>query len=143
MNTIEQSAIEIPEKSLLEYTRDKHRHRTGVMLAFPQDNEILIGWSKCKTRGKNKDKFDKKLGVDIAKARAEKYLNWCSVMDILPYSMIDSIARFSIKCMKYYTKNGNSFQFPSWLADDCVFPYWIVDKFIKKPIYEKETEQTK
>jgi len=117
MKTTQKIINHVPQKSLLEYTRDKYRHRIGVMIAFPDNDKIFIGWSKCKTKGQNKDKFDRELGIKIAMNRARKYVNYEKLFwHYIPHSMQKPIERFAIKCGKYYTKNGNDFEFPDWVG---------------------------
>lgn len=61
---------------IYQYIRDKKRAPIGVMYANIDGDDVKIGWSKCKVTGRNRDKFDKKLGRKIARDRAEKYKRW-------------------------------------------------------------------
>lgn len=56
-------------KHLKYYLRDRHGRLTGLLLAFKKDDEVCIGWSKCKMK---MDRFNKKVGLYIAAQRAFK-----------------------------------------------------------------------
>ena len=60
-------------KEIYRYVRDGHNRKVGIVLAKDVNGRIGVGWSKCKVRGKNPDKFDRDLGLTIARARAEKH----------------------------------------------------------------------
>ncbi len=51
---------------LIEYAR-KNGRKVGVVVALSKEE---IGWAKCRV---NLDRFDKQLGIDIAKKRAIKH----------------------------------------------------------------------
>ena len=116
--------------TILEYVRDKHRKKIGVMIAFvatnnDEDDRILIGWSKCKVRGKKEDTdtFNRDRGIYIAVHRAEKYFdyNYDSLLRKekahLPHSMRIDFERFINKCKNYYTKNGSKYTFPTFVEE--------------------------
>lgn len=57
---------------ILEYVRDKNGRRVGYLLGTTEG----IGWSK---HHRTLDRFDRRLGFDIAEGRArEKYTFWPS-----------------------------------------------------------------
>ena len=98
-----------------QYTRDDNRHKTGVMIAFRQNNKVYIGWSKCKIHCKDKkqcDKFDRDFGIHIAEERAYKYFDHVSLKKYVPHSMQDDFERFIGKSISYFTKDENNFEFP-------------------------------
>lgn len=60
------------KKLLIEYYRDKNRNPIGVVVATNKD---VVGWSLCHIKAiyyHPSDKFDKKLGLNIAIQRADK-----------------------------------------------------------------------
>jgi len=53
---------------LLEYKRDRHRRKIGVVLAYKQpDGQVLVGYSKCHI---GMDEFDRDIGIAKAVKRA-------------------------------------------------------------------------
>lgn len=52
---------------LINHVRNKHGQKIGTLVALSKEE---IGWSRCHT---NLDRFDKQVGIDIAKQRAIKY----------------------------------------------------------------------
>ncbi len=104
--------------SLLEYVRDKNRHKIGMMYAFPENNNIYIGWSKCRVKGdkSKQDKFDKIRGFSYAWYKAYEYFDYSGLNGHLPHSMNEDFVRFILKCVRYYTKNENKFAFPRFVA---------------------------
>lgn len=64
---------------LLEYVRDKQGHPIGVVVATGANR---IGWSKV--NGKL-DKFDKNLGIKIAKGRAASGTVTRTPSEVKPY----------------------------------------------------------
>lgn len=92
---------------IVEYVRDKKRRPYGVLYAYPEGSEVRIGFSKCNTK---KDKFNKELGIEIAKERAKKrnitdskYFksNNCPTENI-PKDVLKSLPIFIKRCKKYY-----------------------------------------
>jgi len=63
------------EDKIVQYVRDSHRNRVGVVVAIPtpdaNDTKYSIGWSKCC----KKDKFNIERGLMIAVNRAKHGLN--------------------------------------------------------------------
>jgi hypothetical protein len=55
------------QTQIVEHVKNRHGNRIGTVVATRVGNDILLGWSKCKTR---LDKFDPKRGVQIAMGRA-------------------------------------------------------------------------
>jgi hypothetical protein len=61
---------EFSHEPLIEYVRDRHNQKVGVVVACKMEgtDTVVIGHSKANlSRG---DKFDKKLGINIAIERA-------------------------------------------------------------------------
>jgi len=50
-------------KFLVQYLRDKHGRPVGLALAYKQNDEVKVGWSKCNTTLEN---FDKQIGINKA-----------------------------------------------------------------------------
>ncbi len=113
----------LEKPTILEYVRDKHRRKIGVMIAIvtfcaDEDDRIIIGWSKCKVRAEKKedtDTFDRERGIHIAIQRAEKYFDYYFDTLPIPRSMILNFERFVKKCKNYYTKNGSKYTFPTFI----------------------------
>ncbi len=108
---------------LVQYLRRKRGGRpvkAGVMLAKEvalkdKDGKVLVGWSKCKL---STDKFDAKLGVEIAESRINSRLNRSKKKVKVdptektngtgnpPHSMRDDLKNFVKRCKRYFkTKN--------------------------------------
>ncbi len=117
---------------ILEYVRDKHRCKIGVMLAYTRYNRVYIGWSKCRVKGEKdkQDKFDRDTGIGIAQGRAEKYFEYPlsskgykkgetyrKCISFVAHSMRDDYEYFIGKCVRRYTKNGNKFKLPIWTKE--------------------------
>ena len=117
---------------ILEYVRDNHRRKIGVMLAYTRYNKVYIGWSKCRVKGNEgkQDKFDRDRGMDIAVNRAEKYFEYplshkgyrknetyLKYTYLVAHSMQDDFKWFAQKCIRYYTKNGNKVKLPCWIGE--------------------------
>lgn len=85
-------------KGIHVYILNNKRQRIGVFAATVNDlnpTEIYIGWSKC--NGSAGDRFDSKMGVEIAYERSRK----CSVAPI-PMSMSHRYDAFIHRCQKYF-----------------------------------------
>jgi len=55
---------------IIQYVRDENRNPRAVVVAVKLDTQHFgIGWAKCNLK---KDTFTKKMGLMIAKARAER-----------------------------------------------------------------------
>ena len=57
-------------KEMIKYIRKSktNRNKKGVLIAFLYMDEMRIGWSLCNKR----DKFNKELGLHIARNRAKR-----------------------------------------------------------------------
>lgn len=97
---------------LVQYLRRKRSGRSvkaGVMLAKEvsqkdKNGKVLVGWSKCKLAV---DKFDPKLGVDIAEKRIQARLDKeRDKKRKVPDSMAEDLETFVERCKRYFkTKN--------------------------------------
>ena len=82
-----------------KYIRNKKNQRVGVMVAVEQGDRYAIGVSLCATtRG---DRFDPKLGQEVATIRAVKSLNE-GVSRPVPQSVEDQYAYYRGECERYY-----------------------------------------
>lgn len=90
--------IDIPQYTLITYSRDKKRVPTGVLVAIKlgDNGEFNIGYAQC---CKN-DRFNKKMGLKIAIGRAEieNYNSW----DNAPRNILKMLPAFIKRCEKYY-----------------------------------------
>lgn len=77
---------------LIEYVRNKNRHPIGVVVAVGKNK---IGWSKCNKQ----DKWDRNLGIQIAKNRAEK-----GYRTSVPHEVKPKIDHMKKRAHKYYRK---------------------------------------
>jgi len=117
------------EHTLTEYTRNKKRQKTGVLVAFVQGDNLYCGWSKCNTK---LDKFNRELGKQIATERAKKYFEReyfsgpvtaitgashvisIGTRPIIPQSIRTHLAYFLCKSEHYFNNNGNQYNLPTF-----------------------------
>lgn len=72
-----------------QYIKDRKQNRVGVVLAFKEDNDVYIGWSRANINAG--DRFNKDFGDMIAKNRAKTGSNKQIPHDFKP--VIENIAR--------------------------------------------------
>jgi hypothetical protein len=86
------------QKTINVYILDNKDQRIGVLAATSNDlhpEVVYIGWSLCNfSLG---DRFDAKLGIQIAYERSRK----CSVVSV-PMSILDRHEAFKFRCQKYF-----------------------------------------
>ena len=81
-----------------EYIYDKRRQLKGIWVASPvfgNPNLIGLGWALCNSS--QGDRFDKKMGFEIAIGRASKLTK-----QVVPYSLIKGYNFFHNRCKRYY-----------------------------------------
>lgn len=93
------------EKMLIQYIRNSMKRPIGVVVALSKDK---IGFSLCNP----KDNWNKKIGLQIAKARAKKYGNPIVYMDChdnfssMSYKLYEPLERvlgaMNTRAEKYY-----------------------------------------
>lgn len=95
---------EFSHEPLIEYVRDRHNQKVGVVVACKIEGDkhiVIIGHSKANiSRG---DRFDKKLGIDIAIDRAV-HGSYVSI----PSSMIDIVEKMKARAIRYFKVSENS-----------------------------------
>lgn len=94
---------------LVEYVKDKHGHRRGVMVAWKIHDtddrgdiipKFYFGWSLCHKR---LDKFNRDTGLFLARGRA---LSLDPLGPIyMPHSICDTAERFYYRARKFFLKN--------------------------------------
>lgn len=90
--------------TLLQYARDSKGRRVGAVLALVDGgNKIRIGWSRCKTTGKERDKFTRIDAVGIAKDRALSGTDWSNHHSIrIPHDIRKLIEKMKDRASKYF-----------------------------------------
>jgi hypothetical protein len=92
------NAVDIPQYTLITYSRDKNNTPRGVLVAVKtgDNGEFNIGYAQCR-KG---DRFSKKLGLKIAIGRA--YTDVFNSIDGIPHHLRKMLPRFIQRCEKYY-----------------------------------------
>lgn len=90
-------------KYILKYARDRKNRPVGVVMAFKNLNNdaVLIGYSKCKTKAKGKplDQFSKPIGIHKAIEDASP-LN--AVNTEVPNSLRSLVSEMRERAKKYF-----------------------------------------
>jgi len=81
-------------KMLVHFFKDKYGQRRGTLVAFKHNRIIHIGWARF---NKNKDIFDKHLGVKIATIRALEDKN-----REFPFDIENEIINFTNRARRYF-----------------------------------------
>jgi hypothetical protein len=91
--------MNIPPFTLISYNRNKKGDPIGLLVAKKQDNNgsFTIGYAQCR----KSDKFDKKMGLNIALGRANFDTNLHS-LDNMPHNLRKMLPAFIQRCEKYY-----------------------------------------
>lgn len=96
-------------ESLMQYLRkrrDGKQVKSGVLVArkivSSKHKKVLVGWSKCKISGLRADKFDPKLGYDIANSRIETHLSEEREDRKVPPSIQAAVDEFVDRCKRYF-----------------------------------------
>lgn len=87
----------IPEKSVIQYVRNKKRRPMGVLVALKDSNSpegFRIGYSLCN----KKDRFSKHMGLVVAIGRADVAVTEYG----LPRDIAGLLPEFKARCRKYY-----------------------------------------
>ena len=104
-------------KHLVEYIRDSHNQKVGVLFAKPSGTNFTVGYSLCC----KEDKFDREFGLFLAERRAEKFEKkspyvgsdddmFIQTRHKFPGSIMPSLHHFVSRCSAYY--------------QDLESPYW-------------------
>lgn len=100
------------EIKIIEYLRDKHRSKIGVMVAFISKDNLSAGISKCINNQYVKDEFNREVGLAIAEGRAKVHGIWGRTNrrgknGHIPYRFQEVYNRFLTKAHKIQDKlNG-------------------------------------
>ena len=98
----------------VEYIRRNSGVKRGMLVAgiHPSTKEVCIGWSLCYAG----DEFDKYKAFNIAEGRAwendrmSKYANddesIFSLLEIIPFTVLDALPGFIARMERYYHKNN-------------------------------------
>lgn len=78
---------------IIQYLRDKKGARIGVLVG----TQVGVGWSKVH---KSKDKFNRDLGITIAKGRANSV---CQMVGV-PTAVTKELPKFFDRCNRYFKK---------------------------------------
>jgi len=79
---------------IYKYVRDRHGNRVGVVVAFMSHKQgVKIGWSLCSPI----DYFDKDIGINIARRRAES----TNLFDVPP-SIEDDVCKMIDRAGRYF-----------------------------------------
>ena len=90
-------SVEFSHDPLIEYVRDRHNQKVGVVVAckFEGNDNVVIGHSKANlSRG---DKFNKDLGLHIAIDRAIS-----NSTAPIPSSILDTVNKMKSRAIKYF-----------------------------------------
>lgn len=88
-------------RELIQYVRNKHGHPIGILYCAGEYNkEIVVGWSLCSKR----DKFNKQLGLTIAKNRIVCYREMR-----IPDSILGPLKSFVKRAEKYFNVTFDAF----------------------------------
>lgn len=121
-------------KAIIQYIKKERKSRSGkkvlsrekigVLVAAPDvrdPKKVLIGFS-LKHRNDNFDYVDGKRipkhGIDMAVARAERWVNRDLADVPVPDSIKDEVKTFVIRCAKYYKGT----RLPAWARE--IWPEW-------------------
>lgn len=92
----------IPKYTVIQYVRDKNGSPRGVLVAVKNGDYVgvqgfKIGYSLCN----KKDRFSKKMALDIAIGRAEESDNF-DLRKPYPREVENMFVPFFERCKKYY-----------------------------------------
>jgi hypothetical protein len=108
------NATPVGKGNMKQYIRDRQRNKVGVMLAFLDGNEVMVGWSVvCKH-----DTFDNVKGEKIA---ASKALGRAETT--IPRKWDEQISFFCNRVTRYFKE------------ENLILPIWVV---VMSQIWEEE-----
>ena len=92
--------LNIPQNTLISYSRDKKGNPHGVLVAVKADDrrgDFNIGYSQCR-KG---DTFSKNMALKIALGRAEFDTSFESLQH-MPHNLRKMLPSFIQRCERYY-----------------------------------------
>jgi hypothetical protein len=94
---------------LIQHIKNNHGQIIGTLVAKKIDDTVYVGWSKCH---RAKDAFNKKIGIDLALTRIEKYANIAKNYEKdcvpargsseLPHCISSNLPTFGERCRRYF-----------------------------------------
>ena len=93
-------------KMILQYVRNRHNQKCGVVVAYKKQEKVMIGYSLCN----KKDRYDKLIGLNKAINRAQSidsfqiYGNEIYDKDGLkiPFSVMNTVLKVIDRGRRYY-----------------------------------------
>ncbi len=100
----------------IRYVRKQNGNKKGVVIAWIQENKVLIGFSLCNNRDRwdiIKGKRSKHFGVNVAGLRAEKYHDRALNDITIPQSLVKPLRELIFRLMERHEGKD----FPVWTKD--------------------------